>query len=337
VEMVVTGEKIDNDIVKNNMAENMANRKIYLSVLINGTVSYLKILQKGVGLIALISAVAGLIYLLMRREKAQIIGVFLFPVLFGAIAIFIRTKYPEIRHQVVIYPFVSILAAIAIVRILEFIPSKYAWVAICVLLYPVYGIVLYNIDLSGEDTRNLAKKWIEITIPAETKILIDENGPRLNKSETQLIASIKKAHECDPKGQFTAHFGKYLEYQLEAVKDKNLIKYKISEIRKPWWREREKNRGIYELNSKWDKDMGNPLKPVGVNQYEYYVKNGFQYVIVQSKKYRGFLDPESNSSKKFPSFHHFYTQLFKNGKVIKEFVPQKYMTSGPTIKIFQIR
>jgi hypothetical protein len=337
IELIVSGKKNDKNIIDKNIAENMQNPELSMSVFVKGAVSYLKVLQKGVGLIAFVSAFAGLIFLLVRVNKAQLIGVILFPVLFGFIAIFISPGYSEIRHQVVIYPFVAILAAIMIARVLEFIPDKYAWAVICVLFFPVYGIVLYNIDISGEDTRNFAKRWIEKTIPAETKILINENGPRLNTSEAQLIVSIKKAHGADPKGQFTAHFGKYLEYQLEAAKDKKLIKYEISEIRLPWWQERENDLGVYELNSEFDRDMGNPLRSAGVNQYEYYVKNNYQYVIVQSNEYGSFLNPESKLSINFPSFHSFYSQLFKNGTLIKEFAPKRGRTQGPVVKIFQIR
>ncbi len=83
--------------------------------------------------------------------------------------------------------------------------------------------------------------------------------------------------------------------------------------------------------------MGNPLKPVGVHPFEYYIQNGYEYVIVHSDKYRGFIKKDSKLSKNFPSFHQFYIDLFEKGHLLKEFVPEKSVFKGPVVKIYEIR
>ncbi|MCP4117306.1 MAG: glycosyltransferase family 39 protein [Desulfobacteraceae bacterium] len=334
IEMVVTGDKIDKELLDKNLAENIQKTEISLLVYMEAMASYLKVLQKGVGVIVLVLCAAGFFYLPLRRERSEIIGALLYPFLFSFCAVFINPGYSEIRHQVVMYPFLAIISAMVLVKISERIPGKIGLMIVCLLLYPVYGIFLYNIDISGEDTRNLAKEWIEKEIPAETKILVNENGPRLNTSRAKLSALMLEARRADPNGQFTAHFDKYVDYQLEAAK--KLIGYGIDEIRLPWWKEREEKPGIHHLNSEHDRDMGNPLKPVGVNPYGYYVKHGYKYVIVHSEQYGAFLNPKSTLSEKFPMFHQFYTELFQHAVLIKEFVPQKYKTQGPVVKIFRI-
>ena len=49
----------------------------------------------------------------------------------------------------------------------------------------------------------------------------------------------------------------------------------------------------------YDKDAGNPLKPVGVERYDYYLKNCFEYAIVHSHKYKVYLC-DNTRSKNFP-------------------------------------
>ena len=189
---------------------------------------------------------------------------------------FSNPGYAESRHQLPIYPFLAITGGALIAAVAK--KSSRAMIVytllILLLCYPFYKIVNRAVLISKEDTRNIAKTWIEKNIPAEAKILIDEDGPELQMSETRIRKFINKAEQTDKKGQFTTHYDTYLSYQLLAVKDS--IAYDIYEIRFPWWRETEVQKGVHELTSEYDKDMGNPLKPVGVESYEYYVENGFE-------------------------------------------------------------
>ena len=116
---------------------------------------------------------------------------------------------------------------------------------------------------------------------------------------------------------------------------KNSVTYDIQEIRFPWWRNSEKVSGVQTLTEKYDIDMGNPLKPVGIEKYEYYVKNKFDYIIVHSKAYDRFFK-DNEVSKNFPSHTSFYHDLFSKGILIKEFSPDKGNRPGPTIKIFRL-
>jgi len=203
------------------------------------------------------------------------------------------------------------------------------------LSWPLLLIIQRGIEISNIDTRNLAKQWIEQNINSESALLLDENGPPLLLSEKAINEYVPKIKGTDSRGQFTAHYGTYLKYQELAAQSS--ISYYYKEIRLPWWRSSEAQAGVHELTSEYDKDMANSLKPVGVNSLDYYKKNGYHYVILQKNRYGAFLNPESKLSKKYPSFYAFYTQLFQNGILIKEFLPQKGITPGPVVKIFKIR
>jgi len=201
------------------------------------------------------------------------------------------------------------------------------------LCWPAYFTVQRGILISRPDTRNLAKEWIESKIPPDTKLLIDENGVQLLKSEKSIVSMLERAKKADDQGQFTAHYDTYLQYQLDAAKKS--VAYEIREIRFPWWREAEIKKGVYQLDSEYDRDMGNPLKPVGVEDFDYYIKNGFEYVIVHSEFYDLFLR-NTQVSNNFPSFTKFYRELFNLAQLVKEFDPKDGGHPGPTVKIFAL-
>jgi hypothetical protein len=137
----------------------------------------------------------------------------------------------------------------------------------------------------------------------------------------------------EEKGQFTTHYDKYLQYRLEAIK--NLVTYDLHEIRLPWWRSKEVQSGVHTLTTVYDKDMGNPLKPVGVEEYDYYPKNGFEYAVVHSDRYSSFLKADSTNTKRYPSFSQFYKDLFEKGTIIKEFDNENGKRPGPVVKILR--
>ena len=251
--------------------------------------------------------------------------------------------YSEIRHQVVIYPFLAVAAAFVIVRCFEMQAyHKVLTVGMVIILsIPLVNIVRYNLFLSREDTRNIAKHWIEGNIRQDSKILIDEDSVKLRQSEKSIRDTmsetqylLRQAGTEGQEGSFTKHYSKYLEYQMLAARD--LISYDLREIRWPWWREDDDIEGIHLLTSDTDRDMGNHLRPVGVENLSYYVENGFGYVIVHSTMYEKFIN-ETSVAERFPHFKAFYRELFVRGTLVKEFLPDgEYKRPGPAIKIFRL-
>ena len=153
-------------------------------------------------------------------------------------------------------------------------------------------------------------------------------------SEQQLNQQITIAAQADKQGQFTAHYAKYLKYQLLAARQARAA-YTIAEIRFPWWREKEPEDGQYKL-TETDKDMGNPLRPLGVRTLDEYANDGYEYVIVSSQRYNPFFIESTHRYKYFPRFRVFYHELFKRGKLVKEFNPRDDNRPGPVIRIYRI-
>ena len=109
----------------------------------------------------------------------------------------------------------------------------------------------------------------------------------------------------------------------------------IEIYRFPWWREKEPEGGEYIIDE-IDKDMGNPLRPLGTKSLDEYREEGYQYFIVNSLRYGHYFKLNSERSRNFPSFQRFYKELFNNAKLIKEFDPAVDNRPGPVIKIFRL-
>lgn len=299
-------------------------------------ISYIKVLfqNDGLGMVIACTSFIGVVYLLLLGEKKNYIFL-LFPLTFMFVSVYAYPGIPDPRHQLPIYPFLAIAGGSVISWL---VGDNRRQLVVCTLLLgflimPLYYIIQHGVYVSKTDTRNLAKVWIESHVPGGTKLLMDENGPILLSSENSIREQLQKAISADPNGQFTANYDTYLEYQLLAAED--AITYDITEIRFPWWHKTFEDEGVRELKSDFDRDMGNPLKPVGVRSYDYYVNDGYKYAIVQSGKYKRFLRPGSDKVEKFPGFANFYFELFTKGTLVKEFLPTDGNRPGPEIKIFK--
>lgn len=303
--------------------------------------SYLYQLYKGMGLFVLLLCAGGLVYMIRYQPWPESICFYLFPLIFAFIAISLYSGYSGIRHQVVLYPFLVVSAGAFFFKIIHitFQYSKiFAYIVLGLLFLPLYGIVQYNITISRQDTRNLAKQWIESHIPSGTKIIMDEEGPVLTRCPRNLKRILKIAKDYKtktPEGQFTAHYATYLRYQLQASESSGIC-YDIREIRRPWWRNKEVEDGEHVLNTEYDRDMGNPVKQVGVESLKYYIGKKYKYAIVNSFKYEPFLK-DNIVSNNFPSFKKFYNNILKKGHLIKEFSPNKNgKRPGPVIRIYKL-
>ncbi len=303
----------------------------------SSVVRYIALLFSRTGLGWFIGSLSflGLAFSIVRLNKKMTLFL-LFPFLFTLISNIASPSSADTRHQLPLFPFLSILAAYFVTTLAHW-RQRYRQVVslgFCVLLVvPLLEILAHGYDVSKPDTRNVAKVWIESNLSSGTKLLLDENGPQLLKNEIRLLTEMEGASEADQEGQFTAHYDTYLSYQLIAAK--GVVAYDLSYIRFPWWRESYKDSGVQSLTSERDRDMGNPLRPVGVDRYEDYVAQGFDYAIVQSNEYGGFFRENSRKAKRFPAFARLYAALFEHAVLLKTISVETGDYVGPTVKIFK--
>jgi hypothetical protein len=288
----------------------------------------------GMGPLITVLATLGIVALLIRRRFGDLLLVG-YVLLFILVSVMLYPGYAEARHQTPIYPVLAVAGGLAIVELTSRVRARRAWVTAAVLAtlaWPLVVIADRARTISREDTRTAAKRWIEKTIPAGTRLLMDEEGPQLLMSEPALRRSIDAAKDAAGAGQFTAHYDAYLDLQLRAAREG--IAYDLDEIRKPWWRESEPAPGVTYLTSEYDRDMGNPLRPVGVASYDAYLRQGYQYAVVQSEHYRP-VTTNPREAARWPSFAAFYRELFRRGRLVREFSSSVGPYTGPVVKVYR--
>jgi len=285
-------------------------------------------------------ALAGLLYFLINRTHSRLlflsyVGGFIL------IASAYIPSYANFRHLSMVYPILCLTAAVAVERSVSLLCSneklakhKPWFLALTCLILIVPSAVLiakYDYRVAHKDTRLLAKEWVEKNIPAGTKLLLEDRGPKLQMSRDNLQKFYHMARTEAGVGPFTTHLEQYYQYRMHAVTGTS---YDITEISHPWWWKKEKGSGLSRLESEKDRDYGNPMKVRGVMSLQYYRENGYEYVITDSSTYTFYLYDEEK--KGFPSIKKFYQELFETGKLVQEFTPHPWLRRGPTVKIFQI-
>ena len=307
-------------------------------VLIRSLGHYFTVLtsMKGMGVIGIVSIV-GMLMLFVKSSMKNII-LLSFPVLFIFIANKMNPFYSSPRHLNAIYPFMALFAAYLINFFFERFQNKkrVEWLVfaifILIIVMPVYRIAKHDYLMTRPDTRTVAKEWIEANIPSGTKILIEESSVKISPDERYFKGMLERRNKFDA-GQFTTHLETLYKYSLKALPE---ITYDITYIRFPWWKDKEEKEGVNYATSEHDKDMGNPLKPVGVMPYEFYQENGYKYIVVTSDMYKKFIKEDLELARKFPSFRKFYQRLFEKGLIVKEFSSNISGNRGPVIKIFKV-
>ncbi len=290
----------------------------------------------GMGLPIAVISLVGLLVFLRRLDRTRLIFL-VYPIVFVGLSVVSYPGYAEPRHQLPFYAFLALTGGHLLSLLWERseLSRRIVLVGLGLLLaWPTWAILDRGTFVSRTNTRQLAKVWIEANIPAGNRLLVSENGPRLNLSETAIHRVYPAATESTGSGQFTTHYQRYLDYQIEASKQG--VTYDIVEIRFPWWRRVEEQSGVHELTTDYDQDMANPLKPVGVNSYESYVQQGFDYAIVHSYAYLSCMDRNTSTPERFPSFAAFYRDLFSYGRLVKTFTGKEGLHPGPEVRVYSL-
>lgn len=134
----------------------------------------------GIGPVLFALAMGGIGIGLLRHRQSDII---LLSFLFAYYLFLGRAPYYASRYVVPLLPILSFYAAVAVCWLVTTIQSKstttviskysYPILAILALSQPVAFSLRHNYLLTQTDTRTIAKEWIEMHIPPNTKIAVD--------------------------------------------------------------------------------------------------------------------------------------------------------------------
>ena len=167
-----------------------------------GWLFYAKTLLYGLGVVLLALAVVGwlrrLIQTIRTRDKVGVL-VLAFPVFY--FAFMGATRHYFARYALPLTPFMALFAADAVVALFAFLRMKRAalgWGVVALLtvaavIEPLAESIRHDLLLTRQDTRTLAKAWVEANLPAGARIATDWPGhtPPLSTSERPMPNSAR--------------------------------------------------------------------------------------------------------------------------------------------------
>lgn len=287
---------------------------------INGFWFYFNSMVMNAGpFVVILSIIGSLKSIFKFQQKELILASFIIPFF---VFMSLSKWYVLDRYLIPIYPFLSILAASITVdfynKINYRIIKNYYFQTLIILIIiaiPLFFSIKFNVSLIEKNTRYWAKDWIEKNIPANSKILIDAGrtintySPPLAQNEANLLAMIEKIKNT-PDGEtfddskiVDSESSVYFELLLKTLPD---ITY----------------------------DLTTTERGFKVADLDYYINNGYQYVITSSNSTWRFELPEWKNE--FPKSSAFYERVKTDCSLIKSFEPSTYRM-GPIINIYSIK
>lgn len=265
-------------------------------------------IRGGMGVPLEITALCGIIYLLFKLIKTFVkrnvtvtdkleTGLVLFVILFFVFALARSANFE--RYAVPVIPFFSLFAAVIVYKLIYGLklnqPLKQLIVGLlCIgLVFPnLINAVKYDCLISCADTRNLAKDFIEKTVPEDAKITVEGLegyeetsclGVPLHKSKEQLKDFLLSVERNKISGN----------YVLAAIEGQKPPTYNLE--------------NVYLLETPFSRDTGMH------REINFYVNNGTEYLITTSWL-RDRTDEDA-----VPSW--FLTPFSEEYELVKEFNP----------------
>lgn len=265
------------------------------------------LLLKPYNLLLTAAAVAGALAGLWRRERWTMI-------LAAAVAAFLLIVSASNRGQseaylLAITPALWLLGARGLQALARGRAAAFAALVAVVAAVPLYSIVRDDMMLSRDDTRVLAKQWIEAHVPAGSKILMDGmrfrfvQSPPLNPDRTTVERRLQDLESSE-----LAVSGDMLALYREAAE----------QVAGP----------TYELHS--------TMYGLEVEDLDYYVAHGFDYVVVSSFNEKRYEAEASRS--RYPRSAAFYQQIRSDPRFRQVYAiePLEWQRNGPTITVYEV-
>jgi len=268
-----------------------------------------------VGLPIGIAAVVGL-GLGLRRPTPKAILTAVFILVYLAIVGF--STWHRGRHMAPVLPMLTVLAAAAALQASRLFRPNHrqaALLGLTIMLALPSGLEVARVgsELLREDTRIEAKRWVESTIPAGTKIVLDASSFRntasapLEETDLNIEGRINDLKSGSARGYgYTGAYLKYYEMMLQH--------------RRPSERQYDQ----------WWTEFGANVRPV-----EWFRENGYRYAIVSSIVTERYYD--EGFSERFVKSTPFYRDLDSLAVLVKTFEPRPWTKPGPTLKVYQIQ
>ena len=273
-----------------------------------GYIVYIKYFIRELGIPLVFLALSSLLYVLITRQRKDLLLLsFILPFygLMGASKYMVSSSY-----MIPLMPFLYLLMARTLHSGLNriegiFIKKRFftTLTLVVLLIYPLVNVWKLELSFTGKNTRVLAKEWIEMSIPYDSKILMD-SGKTIN-SFAPLIAGneVSIQRTLNRKSQEIATGS--LQDQTKMV-DSGSLKY---------------FQYLLQTVPKESYDLTSTQFGLVVQTVDFYIANDFQYFIISEELKR------SRSSNWFasrkPDVARFYRSLDSDNRIelIKKIEP----------------
>jgi hypothetical protein len=271
-------------------------------------------LGRALGIPVLVAALAGLALSLRRPTPKAILTA---AYVLGYLAILGLSSGHRGRHMAPVVPMLTVLAAAAVVKVADLARGRRRTAVLVALsglvaLPSILDVARVGSEFMREDTRIEAKRWIESTLPAGTRIVLDASSYRntasapLEETDQNIERRIADLKAGRARGYgYTPAYLKYYEMMLK--------------YRRP---------GAKQYDQWWT-EFGTNAKPVA-----WFRENGYQYAMVSSIVTERYYD--DSFSERFAASTPFYRDLDSLGVLLKTFRPSPWTRPGPTLKIYRI-
>lgn len=216
-----------------------------------GWLFYAKTLMYGLSVVLLVLAICGLlshILLLLRTRNQVSILLLSFPLIYYLLMgltrhYFARYALPMIPFLILFASEAITVASAVIVKEQRLPRAVFALLGITAIIQPLSQSIRHDFLLARQDTRTLAKAWVEENIPSGTKIAVDwpVHGPPLSTLESQLPSSTRVYEvlvmDVDSTGLSDHPIGWYREQGYDYLIASSFI-YSIPLVHENWDAER---------------------------------------------------------------------------------------------------
>jgi hypothetical protein len=197
--------------------------------------------------------------------------------------------------------------------------------ALCILVAlsgPLVRVARVNYTLTQDDTRTVAKEWIERHIPEGTRIAIDSGWfdvAKLSPPLSDIPENYYTTYVSEGNGPENKH--------LDSSKG-ILEKYYKLRLKVPPKRSYSLFRIVISVDGRVDERVN----------LENFIAEGVEYVVVSSYAYDGYGSAayQKNHPNAAAYYTAFYERLAKRCSLAKEFPSEPRERQGPTIKIYRV-
>jgi hypothetical protein len=287
-----------------------------------GFISYIIYFYKEFGILLSLLAVFSVVKGFISKQKDDILILsFIIPfyLLMGASWYMISSSY-----MIPLMPFLYILCAKYLLQIIE--KSNFSQKAmkgvlisaiLLLIIQPLINVVIFEISLSGKNTRVVAKEWIERNIPFGSKILMDSgksinsfapkiamNRDSINRVLTSKEVALAKGELVDSTKMLNKSSLQYYEMLLKTVPNESY-------------------------------DIYSTMFGLDVNPIESYLDSQYQYFIISKQMKNNRTNTFFNN--RYPEIAAFYLSLDTDKRVelIKAIGPT-FTNKGDTFYIYKL-